>query len=89
MPVPSTSFYTSESKELPPAEKIGGYYTLIRRGIWKKKTVEISPQYYALNIVSVIPEMAELRYRVKEFTRSKIVFEANQPHRKVTKKLTL
>lgn len=86
---PAHPYYTSDSKELHQPEKIGGYYPLIRRGIWNKKTTEISPQYYALNIVSEYPEMAELRFRVKEFTNSKIVFEANQPHRKLTKTYTL
>lgn len=68
---------------------VGGYYPLLRRGIWNKKIVETTPQNYALNIVSDYPEMAELVYTVKEFTPSKIVFEATQPHRRITKTFTL
>lgn len=68
---------------------LGGYYPLLRRGIWNSKTIEMSPQFYALNIVSEYPEMAELVYSVKEFTAKKIVFEALQPHRKITKTYTL
>lgn len=86
---PGHTYYTSGEAEAHPPGKIGGYYPLLRRGIWGAKTVEIAPQYYALNIVSEYPEMAELIYEVKEFTPTKIVFEALQPHRKVTKTYTL
>ena len=33
--------------------------------------------------------MATLNYEVKEFTKDKIVFQANQPHRRITKTYTL
>lgn len=86
---PAHPYYKPDSKESNPPGEIGGYYPLLRRGIWNKKTVQIAPQYYALNLVSDYPEMAELIYEVKEFTPSKIVFEATQPHRKITKTYTL
>jgi len=86
---PAHPYYTADSKEEHPPGAVGGFYPLIRRGIWNKKTTEISPQYYALNIVSDYPEMAELVYEVKEFTQDKIVFVAIQPHRKITKTFTL
>ncbi len=86
---PAHPYYTPGSKEARPPGEVGGYYPLLRRGIWNKKTVQISPQYYALNLVSDYPEMAELVYEVKEFTPTKIVFEATQPHRKITKTYTL
>ena len=82
---PAHPYYTPSSKEEHQPRKIGGYYPLLRRGIWNKKTIEIAPQYYALNVVSEYPEMAELIYEVKEFTPDKIVFETRQPHRKITK----
>lgn len=86
---PAHPYYTPGSNEEHTPSTIGGYYPLIRRGIWNKKTVEIAPQYYALNIVSEYPEMAELVYEVKEFSSNKIVFEARQPHRKITKTFSI
>jgi YidC/Oxa1 family membrane protein insertase len=86
---PAHPFYTPGSLEEHTPEKVGGYYPLLRRGIWDHKHIEISPQFYALNIVSEYPEMAELVYEVKEFTPSRIVFEAIQPHRKITKIFSL
>jgi YidC/Oxa1 family membrane protein insertase len=87
---PGHPYLTFDSKEIHPPEKVGGYYPLLRRGIWNgKESKGISPQYYALNIVSEYPEMAELVYSVKEFTSTRIVFEAVQPHRKITKIFTL
>lgn len=69
---------------------LGGYYPLIRRDlIDKKKTTRISPQFYALNIVSEYPEVAELVYEVKHFDTKSIVFEAVQPHRRITKTFSL
>lgn len=67
---------------------LGGYYPLIRRDLIEKqkgKSVRIAPQYYALNIVSQYPEVAELVYEVKEFSKDKIVFEAMQSNRRITK----
>lgn len=67
---------------------LGGYYPLIRRDLIEKnssKSVNIRPRYYALNIVSEFPEVAELVYEVKSFEKDKIVFEATQGHRRITK----
>ncbi|MCC5832963.1 MAG: membrane protein insertase YidC [Chlamydiales bacterium] len=86
---PAHPYYTPDSKDVHPPGEIGGYYPLLRRGIWNKKTVQIAPQYYAINLVSDYPEMAGLIYEVKEFTPEKIVFEATQAHRKITKTYTL
>jgi YidC/Oxa1 family membrane protein insertase len=86
---PGHPFSTYDSKEVHTPHKLGGYYPLLRRGVWNSKTIGIPPQYYALNIVSEYPEMAELVYEVKEFTPTKIAFEAVQPHRKITKTFTL
>lgn len=86
---PGHPFYTPGATEAHSPGAIGGYYPLLRRGIWNSKTTEISPQYYALNIVSEYPEMAQLVYSVKTFTANQIVFEAVQPHRRITKTYTL
>ena len=61
---------------------------LIRRDLIQQdssKTVNVPPRYYATNLVSEYPELAELVYTVKEFTKDKIIFEARQSHRKITK----
>ncbi len=86
---PAHPYLTPDSNEVHQPDTIGGYYPLLRRGVWNKKTVAIAPQFYALNLVSDYPEMAELVYTVKEFTQNTIVFEATQPHRKITKTYTL
>lgn len=71
---------------------LGGYYPLIRRDLILsngQKTIKIHPRYYALNIVSEYPELAELVYEVKSFEKNKIVFVATQSHRRITKTFTL
>lgn len=72
--------------------KLGGYYPLLRRNLIEangRKSIHISPSNYALNIVSEYPEVAELVYEVKEFDEKKIVFEAIQSHRRITKTYTI
>lgn len=67
---------------------LGGYYPLLRRDLIekdRKHNVRIKPRYYAANIVSEYPETAELPFTVKTFEKDKIVFEAHQGHRKITK----
>ncbi len=87
---PLHPYYTPDSAEEHTAGPIGGYYPLLRRGIQtNKQTVEISPENYAFNIVSDYPEMAKLVYKVKEFAPNKIVFEAMQPHRRITKTFSI
>lgn len=68
--------------------KLGGYYPLLRRDLIEKrnrKSIKIEPRYYALNIVSEYPEVAELVYQVKHFDKNSIVFVSEQPHRIITK----
>lgn len=69
---PSHPYYTPGLQEAHPSGKIGGYYPLLRRSILGKNSISISPQFYALNIVSDYPEMAELFYDVKEFSEEKL-----------------
>lgn len=67
---------------------LGGYYPLLRRDliqIGNRKTIRVAPQYYALNILSEYPEVAELVYEVKSFDQHSIVFETEQNHRRITK----
>lgn len=73
---------------------LGGYYPLLRRDLiiqkkGQKKIVRIPPRFYALNIVSEYPEVAELVYTVKHFDSKSIVFEAEQPNRKITKSYSI
>lgn len=71
---------------------LGGYYPLLRRDIIEKnkgKSVRVAPRFYALNIVSEYPETAEIVFEVKSFEKDKIVFEAVQAHRRITKTYSL
>jgi len=82
---PAHPYFTPGSKTEETPHQIGGYYPLLRRGIFGKKDLTIPPQYYGLNLVSDYPELAELVYEVKSFTKEGIVFEATQAFRKITK----
>ena len=72
---------------------LGGYYPLLRRDLiiqGKRKSVRVAPEFYALNIISKYPELAELPYRVTYFDKEKIIFEASQgSRRRITKTYTL
>lgn len=90
---PAHAFYTpgENAGDAPVKHKVGalgGYYPLLRRDLIEAKpykTVRVKPPYYALNIVSDYPEVAELVYQVKSFDKNSITFEALQPHRRITK----
>lgn len=63
-----------------------GYYPLLRRTILDKDgevRSELPSSFYALSLVGEFPEVSLLNYRVVEFTPTKLVLEARQPHRKV------
>lgn len=67
-----------------------GYYPLLRRG----QTIRghfnpIEPEMRGLNIVSSYPEVARLKYQVISFEEDRIVFQAKQRHRKITKTFVL
>ncbi|MBA3722372.1 MAG: membrane protein insertase YidC [Parachlamydiaceae bacterium] len=67
---------------------LGGYYPLIRRDLietGKRQSIRVKPNYYAFNIISDFPELAELEYEVKNFTSNSITFEASQNYRRITK----
>lgn len=90
---PSHPYYTpakdgGKNFELNPTGSLGGYYPLLRRDLIQKgnrKSVIVKPQYYAMNIVSDYPELAELEYTVKAFSENSITFEAAQNHRRISK----
>ncbi|WP_068466513.1 membrane protein insertase YidC [Candidatus Protochlamydia phocaeensis] len=90
---PAHPYYTpsssnSDSFTFHEQGKLGGYYPLLRRDLIEKppfKSVKIPAQYYALNIVSEYPELAELNFDVKHFDERSITFEAVQNHRRITK----
>lgn len=66
-------------------QELGGYYPLLRR----QEADHLSPKYYALNVVSEYPEVAELVYQVTYFDSTRIVFEAKQNHRRIIKTFSL
>lgn len=90
---PSKAYYTPSSGqgkdfELHQEGKLGGYYPLLRRSLIEKaprKSIFVKPAYYALNIVSEYPELAELVYEVKKFDDHSITFESLQNNRRITK----
>jgi YidC/Oxa1 family membrane protein insertase len=93
---PSKSYFTSgeTSNDLNFHEQgaLGGYYPLLRRSLIEKaprESVQVKPQYYALNIVSEYPEMAETVYEVTKFDQKSITFETVQHNRRMTKEFSL
>lgn len=89
-------FSPGENTEGPYVEnskgQISGYYPLIRRDLIEtgtRKSVKVPPKFYATNIVSEYPELAETPYTVKYFDKNKIVFESVQDRRRITKTYTL
>lgn len=94
---PAYSYSTPGKTPEGPFEKheqgsLGGYYPLIRRDLIQDtqyKSIRIPPRYYALNIVSEFPEVAELVYEVKSFDKNHIVFESQGSHRKITKTFSI
>ena len=71
---------------------LGGYYPLLRRDLIQKpplQNIQVRPEYYALNIVSEYPELAEMVYEVKQFDEHSITFEAIQNNRQITKTFSL
>lgn len=94
---PAHSYYTAASSAnedpvLHGQGKLGGYYPLLRRDLIEKtvnQSIQIKPQYYALNIVSEYPELAEMVYDVTHFDDHSITFEAAQNHRRIIKTYSL
>ncbi len=92
---PAHAFYKpgNSPKNFTAVDKgqIGGYYPLLRRDLIQnnnRQSVKMKPGDYALNIISEYPEIAELVYEVTHFDNNKIVFEVQQPHRRIKKTYT-
>lgn len=89
---PAHGYYTSSQGSEPEWHEqgqLGGYYPLLRRDlieVGKRPTVNIPPQFYALNFVSEYPELSETIFQVTEFTPYSITFESKDNQRRVTKK---
>ncbi len=82
---PQRPSINAEGKEITGST--GGYYPLIRRDVLQgSKTIDVPPEYYALNIVSDYPDFAKMAYEVIHFSNSEIVFQAKQPYRRITKR---
>ena len=94
---PSHPYYTPSATGKAPYNdqsegQVGGYYPLLRRDLIEaknRKSIKVPARYYTANIVSEYPEMAELVYEVKEFTKEKIVFETVQSQRRIVKTYSL
>lgn len=94
---PAHPFFTAGENEQGPYKEhekgsLGGYYPLLRRDLiqtGQRKSIRIAPKNYATNIVSEYPEIAEMIYEVKHFDKNRIVFEASDDRRKITKTYTL
>lgn len=92
---PAHGYYTPSDSGREPIfhEKgvAGGYYPLLRRDLIENAQVatKVKAQYYALNIVSEYPELAELAYEVTHFDKHHIVFEASLNQRRIIKTFTL
>jgi len=84
---PNSSYYTHDGKVVTQGS-LGGFYPLIRRAL-PTENIKINPAYYSMNLISEYPEVSEMFYTVKSFEENRIVFEAVQPHRKITKTYTI
>jgi len=85
---PSKPYFTAGEPEEHPEGNLGGYYPLLRRDLLEvgnRKSIRILPRYYAMNIVSEYPEMAETQYELKHFDKNSITFETSQRNRQITK----
>lgn len=87
---PLHPYYTTAG--LQTETSLGGYYPLLRRPILKPDGSEkssVSPTYYALNIVSDREDIANLNFKVTDFTKQMIRFAASQGNRRIVKTYTL
>lgn len=92
---PAHPYYTATSvdqMQLHEKGALGGYYPLLRRDLIEKppfKSIKVKPQYYALNLVSEYPEMAEVVYEVTHFDNRSITFKAQLSNRIITKTFSI
>lgn len=94
---PARSYHTPGDTAKGPFTKhakgtLSEYYPLLRRDLiqnGQRKSIQMLPKNYGLNIVSEYPEMAEQLYRVTHFDKNSIVFEATQRNRRIVKTYTI
>ena len=94
---PAHSFYSAPHAEGKEAEfhatgKLGGYYPLIRRDVIEKSSqasYRMPAKFFAANIVSQYPEMANTVFKVTHFDATSITFESIQATRRITKTYTI
>jgi YidC/Oxa1 family membrane protein insertase len=92
---PAHAYYTSgtgSDLEFHEKGKLSGYYPLLRRDLIEKlprKNVDVKPPYYALNIVSNYPEVANSVYQVTHFDNRSITFKSDQGIRRISKTYTI
>lgn len=91
---PLHAYFTPNGKEGEKHDKgtLGGFYPLLRRDLvsaTNEQVIKVHPRYYALNVVSEFPEVAELVYDVTHFDEKSITFEAKQRHRRIIKTFSL
>ncbi len=65
---------------------VGGYYPLLRRGL---NGNQISPEYYALNIVGEDPAIANTNFRMTRFENNLIEFQGSVGQAQITKTYTI
>ncbi len=71
---------------------LGGYYPLLRRPIFNAdgtQRTSVPAQFYALNIVSEVGDLANASYRVVDFGPNRIQFETSTGSRRIVKTYTI
>lgn len=83
---PQNARFPLHSYQTPGGEnregKLGGYYPLLRRGINGKV---LPPEYYALNVVSDDPNIANVNYQMTRFEPNLIEFQGSVGQAQITK----
>ena len=87
---PSSTYQVNEGNGIQTKQgQVGGYYPLLRRGLFSSKNDLIkpsSPRYYALNVIDEgASDSGQELYRLKRLEKNFIEFESEQSNRKITK----
>jgi len=88
---PLQPYYTADGT-LHPSGQLGGYYPLLRRPLLKADgslKSRVSPEFYALNLISDQVETARVNYRMTRHTSTSIEFQGSVNGQKVTKTFSL
>lgn len=85
---PAFKFDVKSSKASLVTPKEGGYYPLLRRDMQDangKTLSKLDPTLWSANIVGDYPEISQQNYKVLEFSNERLVLQAMQNHRTITK----